>query len=443
MMPPTQAKLQNQPITVLVHTLSHDGRGITTINGITAFIEGALPNETVLCQITKKHRHYLEAKTLEVISAAPERTEPKCPHFGVCGGCSLQHIEAGSQIEFKQQSLLEQLQRFGKVAPKEILAPLTGSSWGYRRRARLGVKYVKKKGRVFVGFREKMSNLLTDLKICLVLHPKIGERLTDLTLLIGSLTQYEHIPQIEVAVGDNEAALVFRHMSELPAEDLNKLSAFGQKFQLSIYLQPNPPAPITKLWPKDSQELLTYALPEYQLNMQFHPLDFVQINGEINQHLINLALTLLAPESTDAILDLFCGLGNFTLPLARYAKQVTGIEGAKEMVKRAQQNAVLNQINNVDFHTANLMEPSDSFPWLQKKYDKILLDPPRTGAKEIIPYLAKLSAKRIVYVSCNPATLARDAGELVYNLGYTFKKAAVINMFPHTNHIEAIALFEK
>jgi len=442
-MPTTQSKLQNQPITVLVQTLSHDGRGITTINGITAFIEGALPNETVLCQITKKHRNYLEAKTLEVISAAPERTEPKCPHFGVCGGCSMQHIKAGSQIEFKQQSLLEQLQRFGKVSPKEILAPLTGSSWGYRRRARLGVKYVKKKERVFVGFREKMSNLLTDLKICLVLHPSIGERLTDLTLLIESLTQYEHIPQIEIAVGDNEAALVFRHMRELPAEDLDKLSAFGQKFQLSIYLQPNSPAPITKLWPKDSQELLTYALPEYQLNMQFHPLDFVQINGEINQHLINLALTLLAPEPTDTILDLFCGLGNFTLPLARYAKQVTGIEGAKEMVNRAQQNAALNQINNVDFHTANLMEPSDSFPWLQKKYDKILLDPPRTGAKEIIPYLAKLSAKRIVYVSCNPATLARDAGELVYKLGYTLKKAAVINMFPHTNHIEAIALFEK
>lgn len=432
-----------QPIIVDIHALSHDGRGITSINGQTAFIDGALPNEKVLCQINKKHRHYLEGKTLEILTAAEERTTPPCPHFAVCGGCSLQHMTMDAQIQYKQNALLEQLQRFGKVTPETILPPLSGASWEYRRKARLGVKYVRKKQRVFVGFREKMSSFLTDLSVCLVLHPAIGKQLTEINQLVTSLSQFEHIPQIEVAVGDNAAALVFRHLTDLPQDDLDKLTAFGQKNQLHIYLQPNKPNPITKLWPDDKQMLLSYSLPKYQLELAFHPLDFIQINGSINEKLIELAITLLDPRADEQVLDLFCGLGNFTLPLSRFAKSVTGVEGDKAMVQLAQENAQKNHITNVAFYAANLMANDENFPWLQNKYDKILLDPPRTGAKEIIPSLAGLAAKKIVYVSCNPATLARDAGELVHTLGYKLTKVGVINMFPHTNHVEAIALFEK
>lgn len=434
---------KQQQFTVSIHGLSHDGRGICKINDITTFVEGALPNETVICQIIKKHRNYLDAKMIELLSAADERTTPPCQHFDVCGGCSMQHVNVDSQIAFKQKTLLDQLRLFGKVIPEQILPPLTGQPWGYRRKARLGVRYVKKKGELFVGFREKMSSLLTNLQSCLVLHPKIGLHLTDLKDVIASLAQFEQIPQVEVAIGDNEAALVFRHLTELPASDLAKLTEFGHKHQLSIYLQPNPPLPITKLTPDDHNELLSYFLPDYQLEMKFHPLDFIQVNGGINQELIKLALTLLDPQSTDTILDLFCGLGNFTLPLARFAKKVVGVEGGQQMVERAQYNAQQNNIDNTEFYAANLMAPTLNAPWLKQSYDKILLDPPRTGAKEIIPYLADLSAKRIVYVSCNPATLARDAGELTQQHGYKLKVVGVINMFPHTSHIEAIALFEK
>lgn len=438
-------KLTTTDSTILdITALSHDGRGIATLDGITVFVENALPNEKVACQISKKHRNYLEAKTLNILNPSPERVTPHCPHFGICGGCSMQHIAMENQVQFKQQSLLDQLQRLGKVTPEEMLTPISGPTWGYRRKARLGVRYVRKKERVIVGFREKNSRYLACLETCPVLHPTIGERLNQLSELIASLTQYEHIPQIEVAIGDKEAALVFRHMTLLPPEDLKRLIDFGKKYQLSIYLQPNPPDPITKLWPEDNKLLLSYSLPQYNLTMYFHPLDFVQVNGEINQALINQAMTLLDPQPTETILDLFCGLGNFTLPLARSAKHVTGIEGDKIMVERAQYNAEFNGIHNVEFHSANLMEPEkiplDKF--LKRTYDKILIDPPRTGAIEIIPYLINLSAKRIVYVSCNPSTLARDAAELVFNQGYILKQAGVVNMFPHTNHIEAIAVFE-
>lgn len=435
--------MSSEHIEAIIESLTHDGRGVAIINGKTTFVSDALPTEKVLCKITKKHRRYNEAQTVEVISSAKERVTPPCAHFGICGGCSMQHVELHAQIQFKQQALLEQLKHFGKVTPEIILPPISGNSEGYRRKARLGVRYVIKKEKLLVGFREKFSNYLADIDSCSVLKASVGTRIKELSALIRGLTQYDRIPQIEVAISDNTTALIFRHMSPLPENDIAALIEFGKTHDMHIYLQPDPPAAVHKIWPNDSQEMLSYFLPDYQLEMRFHPLDFTQINGEINRLMINQALHLLALKPTDTVLDLFCGLGNFTLPLARVAKHVVGIEGSAQMVERARENARFNHIENAEFHAANLMEPSGTAPWLQKSYDKILLDPPRVGAKEIIPLISSKSASHIVYVSCNPATLARDAGELVYNYHYKLKQVGVINMFPHTGHIEAIALFEK
>ncbi len=426
-----------------IHGLSHDGRGIARIQGKTLFVHGAIVGEKVKCRITQHHRHYDEAVATEVMIAAPERVIPDCPHFGVCGGCSMQHINSTSQIQFKQQILLEQLKHFGKVVPTTLLPPITDDVWGYRRKARLGVRYVIKKNKLLVGFREKFNRGLAEIQQCLVLHPSIATRITSFAELITNLSQYDHIAQIEVAVGDDAAALVFRNLTSLPEEDCVKLRDFGKATDLHIYLQPNLPEPLKKLWPEDTNDRLTYALPEYALTMRFHPLDFTQVNNEINKAMIKQAVFLLTSGPEDSLLDLFCGLGNFTLPLARYAKHVVGVEGSDTMVKRAEENALYNKITNTKFYTANLMGSLESAPWLQQTYDKILLDPPRSGAKEIILYFPKLFAKKIIYISCNPATLARDAGELVHQQGYTLTQAGVINMFPHTSHIESIAVFEK
>jgi 23S rRNA (uracil1939-C5)-methyltransferase len=427
-----------------INSLSHEGRGITSIQDKTTFIHGALPHEKVLCKITKYHRRFNEGKVLQVLEPAPQRIEPRCPHFGICGGCSMQHIDIDYQIQLKQQTLLEQLKHFGHVEPESLLPPLTGNPWGYRGKARLGVRYVIKKEKLLVGFRENSSNYLADIETCAVLHPTVGTRIQALSELIASLTLYDQMPQVEVAVGEKATALIFRHMAPLPENDIEKIRQFGEKYLFHIYLQPNPPELPHLLWPSNNvHERLSYTLPDYQLEMLFFPLDFTQVNSEINRLMIKQALQLLDLTSTDHVLDLFCGLGNFTLPIARFAEHVTGIEGSQEMVKRAEENAVHNNIQNTSFYAANLMAPIESTNWLQRKYDKILLDPPRTGAKEIIGFFPQLSPKKIVYVSCNPATLARDAKELVHTQGYQLKKAGVINMFPHTSHIEAIALFEK
>ncbi len=439
------ATLSNALISTTITGLSHDGRGITTTaDGKTTFVSGALPTEKVNFRLTKKHSRYNEGEAVEITEPALSRVTPDCAHFGVCGGCSLQHMTMASQIELKQTILLEQLKHFGHVIPETILPPIAANEWGYRRKARLGVRYVVKKEKLHIGFREKSSSLLTDIEACLILDPRIGKRLSELHHVVNDLTQREQIPQIEIAAADNTVALVFRHMTNLPAEDITKLIEFGKKYQFDIYLQPNAPQPIQKIWPNDGIDFLTYALPEYQLEMKFHPLDFTQINAEINPLMIKKALELLDPQPTDKILDLFCGLGNFTLPIARYAEHTVGIEGSEEMVIRAGENAKHNGINNAEFFAANLANIPEVRPaWMKKQYDKILLDPARTGAKEIIDIFPRFSAKRIVYVSCNPATLARDAGELVNKQGWKLKAAGVINMFPHTSHVEAIALFEK
>lgn len=439
-----RAKQKIYPEMILdINKLSHDGRGIASIDGKTTFVHGSLPGEKVLCKITYQHRRYNEAKTLEVITPAANRVAPACEHFGICGGCSMQHASMNSQLAFKQEVLLEQLLHFGNVTPIEVLSPLSGKPLGYRGKARLGVRYVIKKGKLLVGFREKHSNLLADIHQCPVLHTSAGTLINELSQLITSLSQYEHIPQVELAVGDKATALVFRHLTSLPDDDYEKLRQFGKTHDLSIYLQPNSPEPTYKLYPEDGNEQLSYSLPEFNIEMLFHPLMFTQVNSEMNPLMIKQAIQLLDLQSNDEVLDLFCGLGNFTLPIARYAKHVVGIEGSDAMVTIAKQNASHNAIHNTDFFAANLMKPNETDAWLTRQYHKILLDPPRTGAKEIIPYFKRFNTQKIVYVSCNPATLARDAGELVHEQGYTLKKTGIINMFPHTSHIEAMALFEK
>lgn len=426
-----------------VYSLSHDGRGIATIEGKTTFISGAITGEKVQCKITTRHSRYNEAEALEILEPSTERVTPGCAHFGICGGCSLQHLSISAQVKLKQDTLLEQLKHFGKITPEVILPPLNTHPWGYRRKARLGVRYVIKKNKVLVGFREKRHRYLADIERCPVLHVNIGLYIKELSEIVQSLDQYQHIPQIEVAVGEDATALVFRHLESLTAADQEKLIEFAKTHQFHIYLQPNPPIPLYKLWPADGNERLTYTLPDHSIVMQFHPLDFTQINFEINQLMVNHAIHLLNLRADDTVLDLFCGIGNFTLPIARQVKQITGIEGSEIMVGRAKENAVRNNIGNANFYAANLQPPTPrpQDNWLQKTYTKVLLDPPRTGAKELMALLPMLKAEKIVYISCNPATLARDAGELAKH--YQLKQVGIMNMFPHTDHIEAIAVFER
>ncbi|HEU5280464.1 MAG TPA: 23S rRNA (uracil(1939)-C(5))-methyltransferase RlmD [Gammaproteobacteria bacterium] len=426
-----------------VHAFSHDGRGIATINHITTFIAGALKGETVTYRITQKRSSHHEAVMTEVQTPSPQRTTPPCSHFGVCGGCSLQHMHPSMQVELKQQTLLDQLKHFGKVTPESILPALETAALGYRRKARLGVKFVIKKDKMLVGFREKAGRYLADLNSCPVLYPAVGEKLTALAALVRALEQYQSIPQIEVAVGDETVALVFRHLTPLPEADLAKLTAFGEEHQFHIYLQPNPPAAVHRLFPEGDDQRLHYTLPDFGLSYAFHPLDFTQVNLEMNRLMVKQAITLLEPKANERVLDLFCGIGNFTLPLAKHAAHVTGVEGGQAMVERGFENAALNGISNVAFYAANLMAETQTGEWAKQAYDKVLLDPPRAGAKEILPLLGQIQAKRIVYVSCNPATLARDAGELVHLYGYCLKSVGIMNMFPHTAHIEAMAVFER
>ena len=428
--------MNNKPCKTEVTALSHDGRGIAHVSGKTVFIANALPNEEVTFTYLKRHKNYDEAKAEEILSISPERTLPLCPHFGICGGCSLQHLKHDLQIRLKQQTLLEQLQHFGNCAPQHLLPPLVGPIWGYRNKARLAVKYVEKKGKVLIGFHEKNGRFIADLTICPILHHSIGEKITILSNLIGKLSIFDQIPQIEIAATDLITALVLRHLKEFNDQDHIQLNVFAQQHNFKIYLQPQGINSIHCL--HDESPFLSYRLPQHNLELLFHPTDFTQTNHAINQKLIAQALTLMEPNAQDIILDLFCGIGNFSLPLARYSKKVVGIEGEAAMVGRAQANALHNQIENAEFHRADLTLGLATH-LAQIKFNKILLDPPRTGALEIIPRIAQLKPQKILYISCNPATLARDLKELVAQK-FTLTHAGIIDMFPHTQHVEAMAL---
>jgi len=421
--------------------LTHDGRGVAHIAGKAVFVAGALAGERVRLRDVRKHRHYDEAAVEEVLRVSPDRVAPRCKHFGVCGGCALQHLDPAAQIAAKQRLLLENFERIGKVQPSAILPALTDSPWGYRRKARLSAKFVEKKGRMLVGFRETNGRYVADVERCEVLLPAVGERIAAITAMLESLEGKREIPQIEIAAGDNLVALVFRHLQPLSDADTEALTRFGQANDLAIFLQPGGIDSVAPLWPAGAQ--LNFELPAYDVTLDFRPLDFIQVNGGMNRRMIDHALALLDPQPSDRVLDLFCGLGNFTLPLARRAAQVVGVEGETGLVQRARDNATKNGIANATFHSADLAADQRATAWAKADYELVLLDPPRSGADAVLDYLPRKSTRRVVYVSCHPASLARDAGILVDKHGFKLTSAGVMDMFPHTAHVESIALFER
>ena len=424
-----------------IDDLSHDGRGVAHVDGKSVFVADALPGERVRAKLVRRRRHFDEARAEEILEASPDRVAPRCRHFGVCGGCVLQHLAPAAQIAAKQEVLAQNFARIGHVVPARWMAPLAGDVWGYRRRARLSVKHVPKKGKTLVGFRERDPRFVADLAHCDVLDPALGGHLDALGALLNDMQGAASIPQIEFSAGDAARVLVFRHLQPLSAGDEEKLAAFGREHGFAILLQPGGTDSVHAL--QSGSVDLHYALPAYDLKLAFAPLDFVQVNAGINQKMIAHALELLRPESTERVLDLFCGIGNFSLPIARYAGHVCGVEGDASLVERARANAAANGIGNAEFHLGDLAGEVRGSAWARADWDHMLLDPPRSGAEELLKQLPGKSVRRVVYVSCHPASLARDAGTLVHTHGFTLEAAGVMDMFPHTAHVESIALFTR
>jgi 23S rRNA (uracil1939-C5)-methyltransferase len=426
--------------TAHVEGLANDGRGIARVNSKTVFIEGALPEEVVEFKIVRRHREYDEARILNIHKCSAQRVQPSCRHYGVCGGCVLQHLAPNAQLAAKQRSLLENLKRIGRVQPQTILDPLVGPVWGYRRRARLSVHRAYSHAGVHIGFVEKHSKHITDMRRCETLHPKIGHIIEPLAALLSTLSINDRIPQIEVAVGDNACVLVLRVLAQLEPSDRMKLYDFEQAHDVHFYLQPGNEETATPLSGERMQ--LSYSLPDWDLQINYEPSDFIQVNGEINQQLVRKTVQELHIEAQHRVLDLFCGLGNFTLPLASIAGEVVGVDGGQGLVDRARVNATRNGVTNIHYYQGDLFKEQSQSVWMQRTFDRLLLDPPRAGAREILTYMGNKLPRRIVYISCHPATLARDANYLVNELNYELLSAGVVDMFPHTAHVESMAVFE-
>ncbi len=440
-------------LTAIIESLDQEGRGVTHVEGKTIFIDGALPQEKVTFRSHHIKASYEIANVVEVLKQSNQRVTPKCRHFGICGGCKLQHLDFAAQVAAKQRLLETDLWHIGKVKPENMLPPLYGPTWGYRHKARLSVKYVEKKQRVLVGFNEKSTRFVADMNSCEVLVPEVSALIEPLQQLIVQLSLRDKLPQIELAVGEavqdqpGQAkpviVLILRIMAALTAEDEVLLKAFADDHVVQIWTQTKGPDTIKPFYPLTVPEL-QYGLPEYNLTYPFKPNEFTQVNPQINQVMIRRAMQLLNPQTDENIADFFCGIGNFTLPIARSGAKVLGLEGLANLVERAKESAQLNQINSTKFDVADLFKMTPEALTSLGRFDKWLVDPPRDGAFELIKSLDdNNSPQRIVYVSCNPATLARDAGVLVNEKGYTLKAAGVINMFPHTAHVESIALFER
>ena len=429
-----------EPETAEISSLDHEGRGVARIDGKAVFVEGALPGEQVRLRRTHRRRRHDEAVMVELLRASPDRVTPRCRHFGLCGGCSLQHLSHEAQLIAKGRQVAEELERIGGVSPATWLPPLAGPTWSYRRRARLGCKYVLAKGKVLVGFRERGSPYIADLERCEVLVEPVGTLIAELARLIGELSIRERLPQIEVAAGDNATVLVLRVLDPPSEADLTRLREFQAMHAVELQLQPGGLDTVVPLTPPATG--LRYELPGVPAGIGFAPTDFIQVNAGLNRQMIERAIELLSPRADDGVLDLFCGLGNFSLPLARRVARVTGIEGDMGLVARARANALQNGIDNAEFHAADLFANVSHAPWAGRDYDLVLLDPPRAGAREVLPVLAASRPRRIVYISCHAGTLARDAGILVQQLGYKLVAAGIMDMFPHTSHVESIALFE-
>lgn len=427
-----------------VESLTHDARGVARIRGKTTFIEGALPGEQVRFRYRRKHSRYDSGIAIEILRANADRVAPACRYYGTCGGCTLQHLAPPAQVSAKQRLLAETLERIGRVQPLAWSAPIEGPTQAYRRRARLGVRFVPSKGGVLVGFRERRQSYIAPLDDCLTLDARLARLLTPLREIVGSLSRPDRLPQIELAAGDDACAAVFRHLDRLTDTDLVRLREFSEAHRLAVYLQPDRSETIEPFWPVPAP-VLRYALPDFGLQLAFGPNEFVQANAEVNRALVGRAVEWLDLSATDVVADLFCGVGNFTLAAARRAARVLGFEADRALVERGRANAGANGVANVEFHTADLYD-SDVVARLFSglKADKLLLDPPRAGAMDVIKAIpASGGPRRIVYVSCDPATLARDSQYLVHVLGYRLELAGIADMFPHTSHIESIALYTR
>ena len=443
-----------QDTIVEIKSLDMDARGVGHIEnedgspGKVVFIEGALPGEKVSFELLRKKKNWEQGRMTALHKESSMRVKPKCEHFDICGGCSMQHLEASAQVAIKQRVLEDNLWHLSKVKSDTMMRPMYGPTWGYRYRARLSSRYVAKKGTVLVGFHEKKSVFVADIQSCQILPKHVSDMMMPLRALIHSLTIFDKVPQIELAVGEDNTVLVMRNMVPLGEGDEDKLKAFADEYKIQWWLQPKGPDTAYPFYPADKE--LYYTLPEFGIKMPFKPTDFTQVNHHINRVLVHKALRLLDVQKEERVADLFCGLGNFTLPLATQAREVVGIEGSTALTERALSNA---KVNGVDGHTTfqcrNLFEITKDDLIALGKFDRMLIDPPRDGAAALSAALAGLRAshpdlmpKRIVYVSCSPATLARDAGVLVHRAGYVMKKAGVVNMFPHTSHVESIGVFE-
>jgi len=434
------------PAIVTIGSLDQEGRGIARIDGKAVFVEGALPGETVAITTLKRKPTYEVARADAVLKPSSARVAPRCPHFGVCGGCSLQHFDAGAQVAAKQRTLEDALWHIGRVRPAQLLPPIHGPAWAYRHRARLSVRNVPKKGGVLIGFHERKSSYVADMTSCAILPRRISDALLPLRQLVGALTVRDRLPQIELAVGDGAGAahvLVLRILEPLAASDEAALAAFADAHGVRFHLQSGGPGTVTPLRTPEPQ--LSYGLPEFDLVFPYSPTDFTQVNPAINRVLVRRALALLDPRPGERIADFFCGMGNFTLPIARRGAAVVGIDGSAALARRAGENAAANGLAALpSFRVSNLFEATPEGIEALGPLDKMLVDPPREGAIALVKALpGDGPPRRIVYVSCSPATLARDAAVLVHGHGYGLAAAGVVNMFPHTAHVESIAVFER
>ncbi|SFH40771.1 23S rRNA m(5)U-1939 methyltransferase [Nitrosospira sp. Nsp14] len=430
---------------VIIESLDQEGRGVAHVDGKAIFIEGALPGELVTYSPYRKKQNFELAQVAQILKPAFGRVVPRCEYFGTCGGCSMQHLDARAQVAAKQRVLEDNLKHIGKVEPELILPAIYGAAWGYRYRARLSVRYVAKKDAVLVGFHEKRSSFIADMQTCEIMPARMSALVMPLRKLIDALSIRQRLPQIEVSLGEDVDVLVLRILEPLNTQDEAMLKVFADQHRIQFFLQPGGPKTAYRFYPQDAPEL-NYTLPEFDILMPFHPTEFTQVNPSMNRVLVRRALNLLDPRPGERIADLFCGLGNFTLPIARCGAHVVGYEGSAALVRRAEENADRNRLaSRTQFTETNLFEVDEA--WLQEQghFDKMLIDPPREGAIAVATSLgkAKTLPRRIVYVSCNPATLARDAAVLVHRNGYSLRAAGVVNMFPHTTHVESIALFER
>jgi 23S rRNA (uracil1939-C5)-methyltransferase len=434
-----RSKVVEAPVATDIRDLSHDGRGVADVDGRRLFVAGALPTERVLIAPQRRRRRYQEADLVDIVEAAPDRVPAPCEYFGICGGCALQHLAYPAQVRFKQRVAAEAFGRLAAAEPERWLEPITGPQWRYRRRARLGVKYVDAKERVLVGFRERAAPLIADMRLCMVLAEPLGEALGDLAAIVEGSTLARRIPQIEVALGDEFGVLVVRALDDPQPCDLDAFRSFGKRLGIDVYLQRGGPGTARSIGACEGT--LAYALPDFDLTLEFAPTDFIQINANVNAQMVAAAIDQAELRATDRVLDLYCGLGNFSLPLARHARQVFGVEGEAGLVARAAGNAHRNGIDNARFATADLTNGDWSF--LREQWDVVLLDPPRTGAEAAVAAIDRMQPRRVVYVSCHPGTLARDTKTLVGTGSYRLTNARILDMFPHTHHVEVMAVFDR